>query len=135
MIVITLTSVPPALRGELSKWCQEIQVGIFVGNPSARIRDLLWDKIVDNVGQGRATMAFNARNEFGYQFRTTNRYYEVRDYDGIPLLVKVKDATPLIKVAIVMPQNLGVQQSFQSKNNVVSHQTFRLWQLILRQLV
>lgn len=39
MIVITLTKVPYSLRGDLTKWCQEIQTGVYVGNVNARIRD------------------------------------------------------------------------------------------------
>lgn len=41
MIVITLSKVPMSLRGDLTKWCQEVQTGVYVGNFSARIRDLL----------------------------------------------------------------------------------------------
>lgn len=43
MIVVTLTKVPQSLRGDLTKWYQEVQTGVYVGNVSARIRDLLWD--------------------------------------------------------------------------------------------
>ena len=32
MIVITLSKVPMSLRGDLTKWCQEVQTGVYVGN-------------------------------------------------------------------------------------------------------
>ncbi len=32
VIVITLTSCPPKLRGDLSKWLCEINTGVYVGN-------------------------------------------------------------------------------------------------------
>ncbi|BDR57034.1 type I-E CRISPR-associated endoribonuclease Cas2e [Xylocopilactobacillus apis] len=89
MIVITLTKVPRSLRGDLTKWCQEIQTGVYVGNVSARIRDQLWDRIMRDVGNGQATMVFNAQNEFGYQIRTTRIDYEVVDFDGIPLVKRL----------------------------------------------
>ena len=38
MIVITLTDCPPALRGDLTKWLQEINTGVYVGQVSARVR-------------------------------------------------------------------------------------------------
>ena len=56
MIVITLTKVPQSLRGDLTKWYQEVQAGVYVGNVSARIRDLLWDRIIKNFGKGEATL-------------------------------------------------------------------------------
>jgi CRISPR-associated protein Cas2 len=92
VIVITLTRVPSSLRGDLTKWYQEIQTGVYVGNVSARIRDELWDRILKNIGSGQATMVFNARNEFGYQFRTTRNDSEVVDFDGIPLLKHLVEA-------------------------------------------
>jgi len=93
MIVITLTKVPRSLRGDLTKWYQEIQTNVYVGNVSARIRDLLWDRIMKNIGQGEATMVYNANNELGYQFRTTRRDHEVVDFDGIPLMMHLNVAT------------------------------------------
>lgn len=86
MIVITLSKVPPSLRGDLTKWCQEIQAGVYVGNFSAKIRDLLWQRINKSMGSGSATMVYNTNNELGYQFRTTRSDYEVADFDGIPLM-------------------------------------------------
>ncbi|MFD1485328.1 type I-E CRISPR-associated endoribonuclease Cas2e [Lacticaseibacillus baoqingensis] len=86
MIVITLTKVPPSLRGDLTKWYQEVQTGVYVGNVSARIRDKLWDRILRDIGSGQATMVFNAQNELGYQFKTTRQDHEVIDFDGLPLL-------------------------------------------------
>lgn len=92
MIVITLTKVPASLRGDLTKWYQEIQTGVYVGSVSAKIRDLSWERILRDIGQGQATMVYNAQNEFGYQFRTTRKDYEVVDFDGIPLMKHLKVA-------------------------------------------
>lgn len=87
MIVITLSKVPPSLRGALTKWCQEIQTGVYVGKFSARIRDALWNRIERDIGSGEATIVFNAKNELGYQFRTTRADHEVIDLDGLPFLL------------------------------------------------
>lgn len=89
MIVITLTKVPPSLRGSLTLWCQEIQTGVYVGNVTARIRDRLWERIIRDIGSGQATMTYNAQNELGYQFRTTRDNQEVKDFERIPLLVRL----------------------------------------------
>jgi len=97
MIVITLTKVPKSLKGDLTKWYQEIQTGVYVGNVSARVRDALWDRILENIGRGEATMVYNAQNELGYQFRTTRQDRQVVDFDGIPLMMHLKEATGGVK--------------------------------------
>lgn len=86
MTVITLTACPPALRGDLTLWLQEINTGTFVGSINARVRDLLWKRVLSNIGNGRATMVFSARNEQGMEYRIHNGSWEVVDYDGIKLV-------------------------------------------------
>lgn len=78
--------MPAALRGDLTKWCQQIQTGVYVGNVNARVREQLWERIVKNIGQGEATLVYNTNNELGYMFRTTRKDKEVIDADGIPLV-------------------------------------------------
>ncbi|WP_347272439.1 type I-E CRISPR-associated endoribonuclease Cas2e [Dehalococcoides mccartyi] len=41
-----LEKVPTSLRGALSRWLLEPKTGVFLGNPSARVRDELWDKAI-----------------------------------------------------------------------------------------
>lgn len=84
--VITLKKVPLALRGDLTKWMQEIDTGVYVGNFNARIRDNLWKRVCDAVGGGEATISYTSRNEIGYEFRTWNTKRQVIDCDGIPLV-------------------------------------------------
>lgn len=43
MTVITLKSVPQSLRGDLTRWMQEIATGVYVGNFNSRIREYLWN--------------------------------------------------------------------------------------------
>lgn len=97
MIVITLTKVPKSLKGDLTKWYQEIQTGVYVGSVSARVRDALWERILKNIGRGEATMVYNAQNELGYQFRTTRKDRQVVNFDGIPLMMHLKKATGGVK--------------------------------------
>lgn len=92
MIVFTLTKVPNSLRGDLTKWCQEIQTGVYVGNFSARIRDLLWQRILENIGNGEATVVYTTNNELGYTFKTTRKDRKVVDFDGIPLMMQLANS-------------------------------------------
>ncbi len=45
MTVVTLSKVPPSLRGDLTKWMQEIATGVYVGNFNTRVREQLWERI------------------------------------------------------------------------------------------
>lgn len=85
--VITLKNVPPALRGDLTKWMQEIATGVYVGNFNARIREKLWKRVCDAVGNGEATLSYTCRNEIGYNFQTLHTERQVMDCDGIPLVM------------------------------------------------
>ena len=82
MIVIILNNCPPALRGDLTKWLQEVNTGVYVGQVSARVRDELWARVQGNVKSGRATMVFNTNNEQGMDFRVHNTSWEPIDFDG-----------------------------------------------------
>lgn len=87
LTVITLKNVPLSLRGDLTKWMQEIATGVYIGNFNAKIRQELWNRISDSVGVGEATMSFSYRNEIGYKFETINSQRKFIDFDGIPLVL------------------------------------------------
>lgn len=70
MVVLILESVPPGLRGELSKWMLEPKAGVFVGTISAAVRELLWEKACQEVGSGGCTMIHRASNEQGFAIRS-----------------------------------------------------------------
>lgn len=91
MTVVTLTSVPGSLRGDLTKWLQEISTGVYVGNINTRIREELWERIIDNIKQGQATISYAKHNEIGYDFIVYNTKREVAYYDGIPLVFLPKE--------------------------------------------
>ena len=84
--VITLKKVPQALRGDLTKWMQEITTGVYIGNFNTKVREKLWKRVKENVEDGEATLSFAYRNEIGYQFDTHNTSFSNIDMDGIPLV-------------------------------------------------
>ena len=49
MTIIVLTHCPVGLRGFLTRWLMEISPGVFIGGPSARIREALWAEVTDPV--------------------------------------------------------------------------------------
>ncbi|MFF4147376.1 type I-E CRISPR-associated endoribonuclease Cas2e [Streptomyces sp. NPDC001698] len=86
MTVIVLTNCPPGLRGFLTRWLLEISAGVFIGNPSARIRDLLWDEVQQYADQGRALLAHTTNNEQGFIFRTNDHAWHPVDHEGLTLI-------------------------------------------------
>ena len=86
LTVITMTNCPLSLRGDLTKWMQEIATGVYVGNFNSRVREELWKRIEDNAGNGTATISFSSRNEIGYDFKTIHSHREVVYSDGLPLV-------------------------------------------------
>lgn len=81
-----MTNCPSSLRGDLTKWMQEIATGVYVGNFNSRIREELWKRIENTVGSGSVTMSFTAQNEIGYDFKTIHSHREVCYFDGLPLV-------------------------------------------------
>lgn len=88
MVVITLEKCPLALRGDLTKWLQEISLGVYVGQMSARVRDRLWQRVCEESKSGRAAMVYSARNEQHLNFRVHNTSWEPIDYDGLRLMMR-----------------------------------------------
>ncbi len=92
---ITLPPSSPPTRGSSLGHAEGVAVvvpahaGVFVGNPSARVRDRLWAVLSQRVGDGQAVMIEPAGNEQGWAVRTAgrDRGYPV-DYDGLILFAR-----------------------------------------------
>lgn len=84
--VVVLIAAPEGLRGHLTRWMVELAPGVFVGNPSARVRDRVWQVLAGRVGDGQAVMVEPAGNEQGWAVRTAgrDRWWPV-DFDGLIL--------------------------------------------------
>lgn len=89
--VITLSKVPSSLRGDLTKWLQEVASGVYVGNLNTKVREKIWDRVKDNLKDGEATISYYYRNEIGYKFETINGDREVLDSEGLPLVLIKKE--------------------------------------------
>jgi CRISPR-associated protein Cas2 len=86
MTVIVLIATPDGLQGHLTRWMVEIASGVFVGNPSNRVRNRIWALLTGRVGDGQAIMVEPACNEQGWAVRTAghDRWYPI-DLDGLIL--------------------------------------------------
>jgi CRISPR-associated protein Cas2 len=97
MIVVTLSDSPYSLRGDLSKWLQEISTGVYVGNVNPRVREEIWKRICSNIKDGKAIMAFSADNEQRMNFYVHNTGWEPIDFDGLKLIMRPSSARLQLK--------------------------------------
>ena len=70
MIVVVTEGVPPRLRGRLAIWLLEVRAGVYVGDVSRRVREMIWfqcDKLHEN---GNVVMAWATATESGFDFQT-----------------------------------------------------------------
>lgn len=87
MVVVVTEAVPPRLRGRLAIWLLEIRAGVYVGDVSRRIREMIWDQVSALADQGNVAMAWAAPNESGFDFQTYGRNRRIPiDYDGLRLV-------------------------------------------------
>lgn len=87
MLVIVVENVPPRLRGRLGLWLVEVRAGVYVGDVSRRVREMIWGNLEKGVEEGNAVMAWTSNNESGFDFMTLgeNRRIPV-EIDGIKLV-------------------------------------------------
>lgn len=90
MVVITMNNCPPKLRGDLTKWLFEIHTGVYVGQVNAKVREMLWSRVCQNIKDGQAVMVYSFANEQHLEFRTHNTSWKMRDFDGIKLMMRPK---------------------------------------------
>jgi CRISPR-associated protein Cas2 len=64
----------------------EISPGVFVGRLPQRVRDEVWERIVELCKDGRAIMIESARNEQRMTFRVHRHDWELVDHDGLLLM-------------------------------------------------
>lgn len=114
LTVITLKKVPGSLRGDLSKWMQEIDTGVYVGNFSARIREKLWVRIMENCREGDACMCFSSNNEIGYKICLSDSNREVIDLEGIPMVRLL--SKPKLKDVSKVKEKTGFSKAAQYRN-------------------
>ena len=87
MVVMVLEKVPRSLRGELSRWFMELGPGVFVGEVSALVRDLLWEKCEEGKAAGRCYQAFTKNTEQGYDLRCSEDLERsVVHHEGLALM-------------------------------------------------
>jgi CRISPR-associated protein Cas2 len=87
MVVVVTEDVPPRLRGRLAVWLLEIRAGVYVGDVTRRVREMLWEQVTSLVEDGNAVIAWSSPHESGFEFQTcgANRRVPV-EFEGLRLV-------------------------------------------------
>lgn len=64
---------------------------MYVGNVNARVRELIWKRVCENIKNGQATLVFPANNEQHMDFYVHNTNWQPIDLDGIKLMKHPKN--------------------------------------------
>ncbi|MDZ4261293.1 MAG: type I-E CRISPR-associated endoribonuclease Cas2e [Pseudomonadota bacterium] len=87
MLMVITENVPPRLRGRLAIWLLEVRAGVYVGDVTRRVREMIWEQINQMAEEGNVVMAWATNTESGFDFQTygDNRRIPV-EYDGLRLV-------------------------------------------------
>lgn len=87
MLMVVTENVPPRLRGRLAIWLLEVRAGVYVGDVTRRVREMIWEQINQMAEEGNVVMAWATNTESGFDFQTygDNRRIPV-EYDGLRLV-------------------------------------------------
>jgi len=87
MLVIVLENAPDRLRGRLSIWLLEVRAGVFVGDFSVKVREMIWKHVEKGIEEGNAVMVWDSPNETGFDFLTLGKNRRIpREMDGVKLI-------------------------------------------------
>jgi len=87
MLIVVTEAIPPRLRGRLAVWLLEIRAGVYIGDLSKRVREMIWEQCEALIDDGNIVMAWQTNTESGYDFQTLGENRRVPiDYDGLRLV-------------------------------------------------
>lgn len=87
MMVIVVENVPPRLRGRLAIWLLEIRAGVYVGDYSVKVRDMIWQQVEAGIEDGNAVLIWRSPTEAGFDFLTLGKNRRVPcEMDGVKLV-------------------------------------------------
>ena len=87
MLVVVTETIPPRLRGRLAVWLLEIRAGVYVGDVSRRVREMIWEQVLELAEEGNVAMSWATNTESGFDFVTygENRRIPI-DHEGMRLV-------------------------------------------------
>lgn len=96
MLVVVTEAVPPRLRGRLAVWLLEIRAGVYVGDVSRRIREMIWQQTEELAEDGNVVMAWATNTESGFDFITYGKNQRMPvEFDGLRLVKFLPESVDL----------------------------------------
>lgn len=87
MLVVVTENAPPRLRGRLAVWLLEVRAGVYIGDVSRRVREMIWQHCEKLLEDGNVVMAWATNTESGFDFQTMgNNRREPVEFDGLRLV-------------------------------------------------
>lgn len=87
MLIVVTEAVPPRLRGRLAVWLLEVRAGVYVGDVSRRVREMIWHQVTELSEDGNVVMAWATSTESGFDFVTYGQNRRMpTDFDGLRLV-------------------------------------------------
>ena len=87
MLVIVVENVPDRLRGRLGVFLIEVRSGVYVGDTSKRVREMLWKQVESYSLDGNAVMIWSTNTESGFDFITVGKNKRIPvEIDGLKLV-------------------------------------------------
>lgn len=87
MLTVVTENVPPRLRGRLAIWLLQVRAGVYIGNVSKRVREMIWQQCIELSDDGNVVMAWSTNTESGFDFQTIGKNRrEPIDMDGLRLV-------------------------------------------------
>jgi CRISPR-associated protein Cas2 len=87
MMVIVVENVPPRLRGRLAIWLLEVRAGVYVGNYSVKVREMIWNQVEAGTEDGNAVLVWRDSSESGFDFKTFGKNRRIPiEVDGMKLV-------------------------------------------------
>jgi len=108
MLVIVLENAPPRLRGRLAVWLLEVRAGVYVGDYSVKVREMIWEHVTSGIEEGNAVMAWSAPTESGFEFMTLGKNRRIpKQMDGIQLVSFMPESSGKECEGQVVPKGLA----------------------------
>ncbi len=85
--MVVTENVPPRLRGRLAIWLLQVRAGVYIGNVSCRVREMIWQQCEHYRADGNIVMGWSTNTESGFDFQTLGKNRRIPvDMDGLRLV-------------------------------------------------
>jgi CRISPR-associated protein Cas2 len=108
MLRVVVEAAPPRLRGRLGVWLLEVSAGVYVGNYSRRVREMIWTQVCAYIEDGNAVIAWRAPTDSGFEFDTVGPRRRVPvDLDGFRLVAMTSEFETTLPQTLPTPRRRG----------------------------